>query len=83
MGLEVEINCLSTYIDQQRNQMISEGKGQSKKELEEGEPFVEISAQTAREQDLVKFGLTKQDVEKMHENRKKKTHNKDTHQNIR
>ena len=63
--------------------MISEGKGQSKKELEEGEPFVEISAQTAREQDLVKFGLTKQGVEEMHENRIKKTHNTDTHQNIR
>lgn len=77
------INCLSTYIDDERNKLISKNQGQSKEELKDGEPFAEILARNAKEQDLTQFGLTKQDVERMHENRIKKTHNKDTRQDIR
>ena len=65
MGLEVKINCLSTYIDP---------KNKSKKELEAGEPSVEIPVQTARAQDLEIFGLTKQDVNKRAEERMQKRH---------
>lgn len=77
------INCVSTYIDQEKNKMIYENQGQSKEELKDGEPFAEIFARKVREQDLVQFGLTNQDIERMHENRIKKTHNKDAHQNVR
>ena len=77
------INCLSTHIDQEKNKMINENQGQRKEELKDGEPFTEIFARTARKQDLVQFRLTNQDIEKMHENRIKKTHNKDAHQNVR
>ena len=77
------INCLSTHIDQEKNKMIYENKGQSKEELKDGEPFAEVLVRKAREQDLVQFGLTNQDIERMHENRIKKTHNKDAHQNVR
>ena len=75
MGLEVKINCLSTYIDPKNKEIDdSEGTGKSKKELEAGEPSVEIPVQTAREQDLENFGLTKQDVNKRAEKRMQKTH---------
>ena len=77
------INSLSTYIEQEKNKMINENQGQRKEELKDGEPFTEIFARTARKQDLVQFRLTNQDIEKMHENRTKKTHNKDAHQNVR
>ena len=58
MGLEVKINCLSTYIDPKNKEIVSQGAGKSKKELEAGEPSVEIPVQTARAQDLEIFGLT-------------------------
>ena len=77
------INSLSTYIEQEKNKMIDENQGQRKEELKDGEPFEEIFVRKAREQDLVQFGLTIPDIERMHENRTKKTHNKDAHQNVR
>ena len=67
MGLEVKINCLSTYIDPKNKEIVS-------KELEAGEPSVEIPVQTARAQDLEIFGLTKQDVNKRAEERMQKRH---------
>ena len=72
MGLEVKINCLSTYIDPKNKEIVSKGEGKSKKELEAGEPSVEIPVQTARAQDLEIFGLTKQDVNKRAEERMQK-----------
>lgn len=72
MGLEVKINCLSTYIDPKNKEIVSQGAGKSKKELEAGEPSVEIPVQTARAQDLEIFGLTKQDVNKRAEERMQK-----------
>ena len=72
MGLEVKINCLSTYIDPKNKEIVSQGAGKSKKELEAGEPSVEIPVQTARAQDLEIFGLTKQDVNKKAEERMQK-----------
>ena len=72
MGLEVKINCLSTYIDPKNKEIVSKGEGKSKKELEAGEPSVEIPVQTARAQDLGIFGLTKQDVNKRAEERMQK-----------
>ena len=72
MGLEVKINCLSTYIDPKNKEIVSKGEGKSKKELEAGEPSVEIPVQTARAQDLEIFGLTKQDVNKKAEERMQK-----------
>ena len=74
MGLEVKINCLSTYIDPKNKGIVSKGEGKSKKELEAGEPSVEIPVQTARAQDLEIFGLTKQDVNKKAEERMQKRH---------
>ena len=74
MGLEVKINCLSTYIDPKNKEIVSQGAGKSKKELEAGEPSVEIPVQTARAQDLEIFGLTKQDVNKRAEERMQKRH---------
>ena len=74
MGLEVKINCLSTYIDPKNKEIVSQGEGKSKKELEAGEPSVEIPVQTARAQDLEIFGLTKQDVNKKAEERMQKRH---------
>ena len=74
MGLEVKINCLSTYIDPKKKEIVSKGEGKSKKELEAGEPSVEIPVQTARAQDLEIFGLTKQDVNKKAEERMQKRH---------
>lgn len=74
MGLEVKINCLSTYIDPKNKEIVSQGAGKSKKELEAGEPSVEIPVQTARAQDLEIFGLTKQDVNKKAEERMQKRH---------
>lgn len=74
MGLEVKINCLSTYIDPKNKEIVSKGEGKSKKELEAGEPSVEIPVQTARAQDLEIFGLTKQDVNKKAEERMQKRH---------
>ena len=74
MGLEVKINCLSTYIDPKNKEIVSKGEGKSKKELEAGEPSVEIPVQTARAQDLEIFGLTKQDVNKRAEERMQKRH---------
>lgn len=74
MGLEVKINCLSTYIDPKNKEIVSQGEGKSKKELEAGEPSVEIPVQTARAQDLEIFGLTKQDVNKRAEERMQKRH---------
>jgi len=72
LGLEVKINCLSTYIDPKNKEIVSQGAGKSKKELEAGEPSVEIPVQTARAQDLEIFGLTKQDVNKRAEERMQK-----------
>jgi len=74
LGLEVKINCLSTYIDPKNKEIVSQGAGKSKKELEAGEPSVEIPVQTARAQDLEIFGLTKQDVNKRAEERMQKRH---------
>jgi len=74
LGLEVKINCLSTYIDPKNKEIVSQGAGKSKKELEAGEPSVEIPVQTARAQDLEIFGLTKQDVNKKAEERMQKRH---------
>ena len=74
MGLEVKINCLSTYIDPKKKEIVSKGEGKSKKELEAGEPSVEIPVQTARAQDLEIFGLTKQDVNKRAKERMQKRH---------
>lgn len=74
MGLEVKINCLSTYIDPKNKEIVSKGEGKSKKELEAGEPSVEIPVQTARAQDLEIFGLTKQDVNKRAKERMQKRH---------
>ena len=74
MGLEVKINCLSTYIDPKNKEIVSQGAGKSKKELEAGEPSVEIPVQTARAQDLEIFGLTKQDVNKRAKERMQKRH---------
>ena len=48
------------------------GEGKSKKELEAGEPSVEIPAYIATEQDLARMGLTKQDVNKKAEERMQK-----------
>lgn len=72
MGLEVKINCLSTYIDPNKREIVSQGEGKSKKELEAGEPSVEIPAYIATEQDLARMGLTKQDVNKNAEERMQK-----------
>ena len=72
MGLEVKINCLSTYIDPKNKEIVSQGAGKSKKELEAGEPSVEIPAYIATEQDLARMGLTKQDVNKKAEERMQK-----------
>ena len=74
MGFDVKINCLSTYIDPKNKEIVSQGEGKSKKELEAGEPSVEIPVQTARAQDLEIFGLTKQDVNKRAEERMQKRH---------
>ena len=74
MGLEVKINCLSTYIDPKNKEIVSKGEGKSKKELEAGEPSVEIPAYIATEQDLARMGLTKQDVNKKAEERMQKRH---------